>query len=57
MSYKNKKVVDDYIKQFNPYENHIMIGIDLVELTRYAKRQGKKLSELSENEISLFRNK
>lgn len=52
----NKKVVDDYIKQFNPYESRKMIEIDLVALTRYAKSQGKKVSELSEEEISLYRN-
>ena len=55
MSYKNKKVVDDYIKQFNPCENHMTIGIDLVELARYAKRKGKKLNELSETEIEAYR--
>lgn len=40
----------------NPYELQPSIGIDLVALTRYAKANGKILTELSETEIDLFRN-
>lgn len=40
----------------NPYELQPSIGIDLVALTRYAKANGKTLTELSETEIDLFRN-
>ena len=40
----------------NPYEMQPSIGIDLIALTRYAKANGKTLTELSETEINLFRN-
>lgn len=40
----------------NPYELLPSIGIDRVALTRYARANGKTLTELSETEINLFRN-
>lgn len=35
--YKNQKVVDEYLKQFNPCESHPSIGVDLVAVTRLKK--------------------
>lgn len=54
-TYENRKIVEQYIKEFNPYEYHPSIGIDLLALTRYAKKVGKKATELSELEIVPFR--
>lgn len=52
---RNQSIVDSYISKFNPYENEPSIGIDLVALTRYAKKNGKTAKELNPKEISLFR--
>lgn len=54
-TYENRKVVEQYVKEFNPYESCPSIGIDLLALTRYAKKIGKKANELSESEMALFR--
>ena len=54
---EKRKVVEQYIRNFPPYENHPSIGIDLVALTRRAKSVGKKANELTEEEIDLFREK
>ena len=54
-TYKNRKVVEQYLNEFNPYESRPSIKIDLVALTRYAKSIGKKANELKENEITVFR--
>lgn len=56
-TYENRKIVEQYVKEFNPYESHPSIGIDLLALTRYAKKVGKKANELSELEIAPFRRK
>ena len=54
-TYENRKIVENYVKEFNPYENHPSIDLDLVALTRYAKSLGKKVSDLSNAEIATFR--
>ena len=46
MSKENEKIVEEYIKQFNPCERHQSIGVDLVALTRCAKAQGIKGNKL-----------
>ena len=54
-TYENRKVVEEYLKEFSPYENRASIAIDLVELTRYAKKNGREIKELSEEEILMFK--
>jgi len=54
-TYDNRKIVDQYVEMFNPYESRTSIEIDLVALTRYAKDHKKTIKQLSEAEISLFR--
>lgn len=54
-TYENRKLVDDFIQMFNPYEVAPSIGINLVELSRYAKKHNKKISELSEEEMIMFK--
>ncbi len=52
---KNRTTVEQYLSMFNPYESRPSIAIDLVALTRYAKKHGKVVKDLSENEIAAFR--
>lgn len=54
-TYENRKMVEQYVEAFSPYESRPSIGIDLVALTRYAKQNGKRTDELSEQEIARFK--
>lgn len=47
--------VDQYLSMFNPYESRPSIAIDLVALTRCAKKHGKAVKDLSDDEIAAFR--
>lgn len=54
-TYENRKLVDGFIQMFNPYEVAPSIGINLVELSRYAKKHNKKISELMEEEMIMLK--
>ena len=43
-----------YYETPNPYVNAPSCHINLLELSRYAKKCGKKLVELTENEVKQF---
>ena len=45
----------DYYGTPNPYKSPPSCQVDLLELSRYAKRAGKKLVDLTEEEIKQFR--
>ena len=44
----------DYYEKTNPYVNAPSCHVNLLELSRYAKQKGKKLSELSKEEVRRF---
>lgn len=44
----------NYFKKPDPYTNAPSCHINLLELSRYAKKHGKKLVELTSNEIKKF---
>lgn len=44
----------DYYEQPNPYMNAPSCHVNLLELSRYAKKCGKKLIELSQEEVKKF---
>ena len=44
----------DYYKTPNPYVNAPSCNINLLELSRYAKKNGKKLTDLSHEELQQF---
>ena len=50
-----EQVVKKYIELYSPYKSQESLGINLVELTRYAKNVGKQPNELSEEEIAKFK--
>ena len=54
-TYENRKIVEQYVAEFNPYESRSSIEIDLLALTRYAKALGKKVNELNESELDEFK--
>ena len=50
-----KSVIDaSYYAQPNPYVNAPSCHVNLLELSRYAKKQGKKLVELTQEEVNKF---
>lgn len=51
---KKSKLSPSYYKKPNPYVNAPSCHVNLLELSRYAKRHGKKLIELTQEEINRF---
>lgn len=51
---KDVCVNPDYYKTPNPYVNAPSCHVDLLELSRYAKKVGKKLIELTQEEVKQF---
>ena len=45
----------NYYEQPNPYINAPSCNINLLELSRYAKKEGKKLIDLTNDEVDGFR--
>jgi hypothetical protein len=43
-----------YYEQPNPHVNAPSCHVNLLELSRYARRRGKKLVELTQDEVKLF---
>ena len=43
-----------YYEKPNPYVNAPSCHVNLLELSRYAKKAGKKLAELSKEEVDRF---
>ena len=51
---KDSSLTPIYYKKPNPYVNAPSCHVNLLELSRYAKKHGKKLIELTQEEISRF---
>lgn len=49
-----KQLPQSYYEQPSPYKNAPSCNVNLLQLSRYAKKQGKALSQLTENEILMF---
>ena len=45
----------NYYKMQNPYVDAPSCHVNLLELSRYAKKSGKKLTELSKDEVQKFK--
>ncbi len=50
----NSTLHQSYYEQPNPYVNAPSCHVNLLELSRYAKKHGKELSELTQKEIQRF---
>lgn len=48
------KMNSGYYEKPNPYVNAPSCHVNLLKLSRYAKQKGKKLSELSKEEVKRF---
>ncbi len=51
---ENVTVSADYYEQPNPYANMPSCNVNLLELSRYARKCGKKLAELTYDEVNAF---
>lgn len=51
---ENLKVHSSYYEPQNPYVNAPSCHVNLLELSRYAKQCGKKLIELTQEEVKTF---
>ena len=51
---ENFVVNGSYYEQPNPYVNAPSCHVNLLELSRYAKKCGKKLVELTQEEVKKF---
>ena len=51
---ENLIVDSSYYEQPNPYANAPSCHVNLLELSRYAKQCGKKLIELTQEEVKIF---
>lgn len=52
---QGQKLNKGYYDIPSPYENAPSCHVDLLALTRYAKKQGKRLIELTAEEVERFR--
>lgn len=51
---ENSTITPNYYKQPDPYINAPSCHINLLELSRYAKKCGKKLVDLTQDEVKKF---
>ena len=51
---ENTNIHPSYYKKLNPYVNAPSCNVNLLELSRYAKQCGKKIIELTKEEVKLF---
>lgn len=51
---ENARLNQSYYEQPNPYVNAPSCHVNLLELSRYAKQCGKKLVELTQEEVKKF---
>ncbi len=51
---ENEVISPEYYETPNPYEDAPSCHVNLLELSRYAKRVGKKFDELTKEELSKF---
>ncbi|GFI18739.1 MAG: hypothetical protein HFI43_03370 [Lachnospiraceae bacterium] len=51
---ENSVIASSYYEQPDPYVNAPSCHVNLLELSRYAKQCGKKLVELTQEEVKSF---
>lgn len=52
--YKEVQLTSSYYKQPNPYVNAPSCNVNLLEMSRYSKKSGKRLIDLSSEEVNRF---
>ena len=49
-----RRIVSEYVEQHNPYEKKPKLGYNIAEKSRYAAKQDRKVSELTQEEAAMF---
>ena len=49
-----REAVKKYIETYNPYAQTPSLGFNVAEVSRYAAKTKRKVSELSQEEIAFF---
>lgn len=49
-----RRIVQEYIKKYNPYERTPALGYNIAEMSRYATRNNCTVSDLSKEEVERF---
>lgn len=50
-----QKMMDEYIATHDPYKKPVSLGISIRKVLEYAKKTGKSITQLTEEEVSAFR--
>ena len=49
-----RRIVQEYIKKYNPYERTPDLGYNIAEMSRYASKNNRSITDLSEEEVEQF---
>ena len=49
-----RRIVKEYVERYNPYEKKPALGYDIAEMSRYARKNNRKISELTKEEAAMF---
>lgn len=49
-----RKLVNDYISKYSPYEKTPNLGYNIAKIAQYAKEKGCSIAELTAQEIARF---
>lgn len=49
-----RRIVQEYIKKYNPYERTPDLGYNIAELSRYAAQNNRSITDLSKEEVERF---
>ena len=52
---KYNKEAEELFAKYNPYESNAIHSHNIGAMTRYARKNGKKVSELSKEDVEQFR--
>ena len=52
---EKQRMMDEYIAKYNPYEKPVSLGINIRKVLEYAKKIGKSVTELTDEEVMTFK--
>ena len=52
-----REAVREYLQQYDPYAQLPKLGYNVAEMSRYAAKNNRKISELNTEEVAMFATK
>lgn len=49
-----RRIMREYIECYDPYEKKPALGYNIAEMSRYARKNNRKISELTQEEAAMF---